>query len=257
MSIRRFLLPENFSPQELYLLSDKERHYLCRVLRLENGDEIEVFDGKGKEGKGELEVLPSGSVGVRVKEMRAREKRSKGVLLGQALPKGRKMDLIIEKVTELGVERVVPLLTKRALVRLRDEEGEKKLGRWRRIAAQAARQSRHAFVPEVSPPMRFDDFIAPGPPPGFLPLLLWEEGKRELREIVRVGMDIYPLGVLVLVGPEGGFEGEEVKRAERKGFIPVGMGRYILRTETAAIAISSILQYELGSFSYEGQKERG
>ena len=162
----------------------------------------------------------------------------------QAIPKGPRLDFIIEKATELGVSAVTPVMTERSVVRIEKERVEERLKRWRRIALESAQQSGRRGVPEIAPPVSLSEFLA-----SFrkvdLNLLLWEGEKRVMIKDVLKGAQ-EAKRVTVLIGPEGGFSEDEVGKALEKGFVSVSLGEFILRTETASIAALSILQYEFG-----------
>ncbi len=166
------------------------------------------------------------------------------IILLQALPDKERMELIIQKTTELGVHSIVPFKSKRS-VSLEEREGKQpKAHRWQSIAMNAAKQSRRAGVPLLEPYCDFSGALeyAEG---SDLKVILWEKGnKKPLRDALRSKGNYGE--VTLMVGPEGGFEAEEVRRAEERGFIPITLGRRIMRTETAAIVLVGILQYELG-----------
>ena len=168
--------------------------------------------------------------------------------LVQAVPKGPKLDFIIQKTTELGVNAITPVISERAVVRIEKERVEERLRRWKKIALEAAQQSNRLDVPDIKSPLSFHDYIASFQK-GDLNLLLYEgEKKRGIKEVIR-GVHDAECGVhniILLIGPEGGFSHEEVDVAVGAGFTTVNIGSYILRTETAPIVALSILQYEFG-----------
>ncbi len=168
--------------------------------------------------------------------------------LVQAVPKGPKLDFIIQKTTELGINAITPVISDRAVVRIEKERVEEKLRRWKKIALEAAQQSNRLDVPDIAPPVSFHDYIASFQK-GDLNLLLYEgEKKRGIKEVIRGAMEAAcgVKSIILLIGPEGGFSNEEVEMAEEAGFTPVSLGSHILRTETAPIVALSILQYEFG-----------
>jgi 16S rRNA (uracil1498-N3)-methyltransferase len=168
--------------------------------------------------------------------------------LVQAVPKGPKLDFIIQKTTELGVNAITPVISERAVVRIEKDRAEDKLRRWKKIALEAAQQSSRLDVPDIKLPVSFHDYMASFKK-GDLNLLLYEgEKKRGIKEVIR-GVHDAECGVqniILLIGPEGGFSHEEVEIAVEAGFTPVSLGDLILRTETAPIAALSILRYEFG-----------
>ena len=168
--------------------------------------------------------------------------------LVQAVPKGPKLDFIIQKTTELGINAITPVISERSVVRIEKERAEDKLRRWKKIALEAAQQSNRLDVPDIAPPISFHDYMASFKK-GDLNLLLYEEEKRMgIKEVLR-GIQEAKSGVktiILLIGPEGGFSQDEVETAVEAGFTPVSLGSQILRTETAPIVALSILQYEFG-----------
>lgn len=185
-------------------------------------------------------------------EIIERAGRQKGpaisIHLVQAIPKGPKLDFIIQKTTELGINSVTPVISERSVVRIEKEKSEDKLKRWKKIALEAAQQSNRLDVPDIATPVPLHDYLISFQK-GDLNLLLYEGEKRTsikevLKGIQEVRRDVTT--VTLLTGPEGGFSHEEVETAVNAGFTPVSLGDLILRTETAPIVVLSILQYEFG-----------
>jgi len=221
------------------LTADQSRHLLT-VLRLAPGAEIEVFDGAG----GRFRAVLAGQeleIGARL----AADGRKTDVVLVQALAKGEKMDLIVQKATELGVTRIVPLTADRAVVRLDADRGRSRAERWRRIAQEASRQCGRADVPRIDEPRGWDGVFALAREEDRRALLLDPE-ERELR----LGAAARGVSRLLLaVGPEGGFSGEEKAVAAQATFVPVGLGPLVLRSETAGLAALTVVLHvnaELG-----------
>jgi 16S rRNA (uracil1498-N3)-methyltransferase len=212
-------------------------HYLAHVLRARPGDKVVLFDGAGQEADAIIEVVAEAGLVLSVSAPRAAATRGAPITLLCGLLKGEKMDLVIQKATELGAARIVPLVTDRSVVRLDEERGEARRARWSRIAAEAARQSRRADVPEIAAPTDFGAALAAAAPHA-LRLLLHEGETAPLR------LD-EPLEVVVAVGPEGGFSPEEVAAARAAGFQVAGLGPRVLRAETAAIAALAVVGYLL------------
>jgi len=167
------------------------------------------------------------------------------IILLQALPEKERMELIIQKVTELGVASIVPFKSEKSTSLKEREAKQKKAHRWQHIAMKAARQSRRARVPYVGEYRAFQEVLEDCGKDG-LRLLLWEKHGENLKDVLRQQQN---QRIYAMVGPEGGFTEDEVKLAKKKGFIPVKLGQRILRTETAAISMVGILQYELGDLS--------
>jgi len=208
-------------------LSEEERHHVYKVLRGREGDSIEVVDGLGRlfgaelARKGEATLLEERPV---AENDRGAEVE---VTLYQAVPKGRHMDLVVEKVTELGVTRVVPLMTERGLVKL--PEGDGKSRRWRRVAGAAARQSLQLRIPEVAEAAPFPETAREAGEFGVL--LHNDPGLPLLEDVVAPGA-----AVGLFVGPEGGWSEGELAYAREVGLALASLGPYRLRSETAGIA---------------------
>jgi 16S rRNA (uracil1498-N3)-methyltransferase len=253
MTRRRFYAPPAaFAPDGAgVVLSAEESRHLRDVLRLRAGDEAFVFDGEGREfacvvedagGRGAREARLS----VRGEAEPLRPESPLELSLAAGLLKGEKFDLVVQKATELGVARVVPVLTKRADVRLRDErDAAARVERWRRLALEAAKQSGRARLPQVEPPAAFADFISRTPLEGDLRLLFAERGGRGLDETIRERAAT-PSSVDALVGPEGGWDDAELDAARGHGWLLVTLGGRTLRAETAALAVATLLQHRFG-----------
>lgn len=167
------------------------------------------------------------------------------IILLQALPEKERMELIIQKATELGISAIIPFKSERSISLEERERKQKKAHRWQEIAIKAVQQSRRAKVPRVESYRTFKEVLKVCRGDG-LGILLWEKGGMDLKSVLRQ----YSLQkIYVMVGPEGGFTEEEVELAKGRGFVPVKLGQRILRTETAAIALLGILQYELGDLN--------
>ena len=240
MTRRRFFAPPsafNFGKRVVTLTSDEARH-LREVLRLKAGDEVQVFDGAGREfravvsqARREFAELEIGD------EIEALKPESPLQLtLAVALLKGEKFDLVVQKGTELGVNRFVPLVTRYADIRLRDEaDAAKRVTRWQRIALEAAKQCGRATVPEISTPVAFESVI------GDDSCLMFSE-----REGQALNTDLNLKSVTAIVGSEGGWSDEELERARQAGVRVVTLGGRVLRAETAAIATAVLLQHLYG-----------
>lgn len=230
--VRLYLPVERLDGEQVDLLPD-EIGYLTRVRRLSVGDAVEVFDGRGGRWPG---ILQPGkerlSLGARVQD---RARRRFSFELWQGLPKGERMEWVIQKATELGVTRIVPLACERAVVKLTPARAVAKLQRWRKIAQEAARQSGRADVPEVAEVATLSA-LTDWSSAGRQAALMYE---REDRVALRTFLDGIAMGahVALVVGPEGGFDAAEVERVSAAGIPLLGLGDRMLRTETAAVAV--------------------
>ena len=253
MTRRRFYAPQAaFAPDKKSVtLSSEETRHLRDVLRLLAGDEIYVFDGAGREFHCVVEVIAKDATELRViaEVAPARPESPLNLTLAIALLKGEKFDLVIQKATELGVKRIMPLDTNRADVRLRNSVDEqKRVTRWRRIALEAAKQSGRALLPEITASLSLKALLmscAEGEDStSAIWLMFSERGGRSLAETNNLAGR--PAGVIAVVGPEGGWADEELKLAQDTGWEIVTLGGRTLRAETAAIAIVSLLQHRFG-----------
>jgi len=247
MTRRRFhALPGAFNTehQTVTLAVDEARH-LREVLRLKIGDEVYVFDGTGREFRCTVSSTARDSAELRidVEVEPAKPESHLQLNLCVALLKGEKFDLVVQKATELGVKKIMPLITRYADIHLRDEaDAGKRVARWQRIALEAAKQSGRAFVPEVSSPVAFDSLLA-GTKNAGLCLMFSERGGGALSNVIA---EPEPRSVTALVGSEGGWSDEEIERARAQSFQIVTLGGRILRAETAAITITALLQHLFG-----------
>jgi 16S rRNA (uracil1498-N3)-methyltransferase len=245
--VRLFVPPERLTlPRQP--LSAEDQHYLIRVHRLRAGDVFEVFDGKGGSHRAVVdEGLASATLGPR---QSASASTAPALELWQGIPKADKLDLIVQKATELGVARLVPLITRHAVRRMTAERLPKLLQRWNRIAAEAARQCGRSDVLEVSAPAEFDAFLARARE-GVVAALIYE-GKADASFPAflasRAAVLKTTASMVLAVGPEGGFAPEEVEAARGAGVPLLSLGERILRTETAAIVVCTLARAAFGGF---------
>lgn len=224
------------------VVSGSAANHITRVLRLRSGDALTVFDGTGGEFGARVEEFRKEAVVVSVEEHRTLDRESPlSLTLAQGVSRGERMDWIIQKATELGASRIVPVFTKRSVVRLDDKQAERKLQHWRAIAVSACEQCGRNRLPDVATPVDFFDVLPADFAPGSTRLLLSPTGDLRIDDLEDVGK-----GVTVLIGPEGGLEDVEQEAAIAAGFKPVRMGPRVLRTETAAIAALTIIQRYFG-----------
>jgi 16S rRNA (uracil1498-N3)-methyltransferase len=217
-------------------------NHITRVLRLRSGDALTVFDGSGGEFGARIEEFRKDTVVVSVEDHRPLDRESPLTLtLAQGVSRGERMDWIIQKATELGASRIVPVFTKRSVVRLDDKQAERKLQHWRAITVAACEQCGRNRLPDLVTPVDFFDVLPESFAQGTTRLLLSPSGELRIDDL----RDIQT-GVTVLIGPEGGLDEVEQDSALRAGFKAVRMGPRVLRTETAAIAALTILQRYFG-----------
>ena len=222
-------------------LTAEQARYLGLVLRLRDGDAVEVFDGRGTRLAARLSPL-GGELALRLGEPARDEEASSSIILAQALSKGEKLDWVVQKATELGVSRIAPFAAERSVVKLSAERGAARVERLRRIAQEAARQCGRADVPQIHAPATWEDLLAlRKQDPSLRAVLLdTEPGLPSLGQL-----DAGPR-LLLVVGPEGGFSAREREGAAAAGFLAASLGRRVLRTETAGLAALAIVQHLRG-----------
>ena len=241
---RFFVAPEQIKGEEAELSGEDVKH-ITKVLRLQLGDKITLLDGAGYQYETSITDLAKDKVLVRVVEkVKSETEPPINVHLIQALPKGDKFELIVQKCTELGIKSLRPVNSERSVVKLDSKKALTRVERWQKIAKEAAEQSARGLVPQVLELQALNKVLE-GLGDDSLVLIPWEaEQSQSLRGILKqstVYRDIY-----IVIGPEGGFSRAEIEAARVTGAIPVTLGPRILRTETAGFAALTMILYELG-----------
>lgn len=227
-------------------ITGKDVNHIRRVLRMQPGEEISVSNGEdGKEYRCGIEIIEEDQIicSLRFIKEEGVELPSR-IYLFQGLPKADKMELIIQKAVELGVYEIIPVSTKRAVVRLEGKKALQKTARWQGISEAAAKQSKRKVIPRVQEPMSFKEAIACCKDME-IKLIPYElaEGMKATREIfssLTAGQDI-----ALFIGPEGGFDEQEISLAKEAGVVPITLGKRILRTETAGFTVLAWIMYQL------------
>lgn len=241
--VRRFIVPFNLTSEHVTLTEDFA-HRLLRVLRMKVGDRVLLCDPRGNEWVAEIVGTEASIVRLKlVERLFSQPVPTVYVSLFQGIPKGEKMDFIVQKATELGVQRIVPMLTRRTVVQLNSERAKSKRERWQRVATSAAEQSGGKIAPEIALPMTFRQAVDEASHAD-LWLFFYEAAEKPLRKVVQSHQKVNHLAIMI--GPEGGFDPSEVAMAQQKGARVVSLGKRILRTETAAIVAVALVLYELG-----------
>lgn len=252
MTRRRFYSPSiafDFD-EKTVILSVEETRHARNVLRLRPGDEVYVFDGLGKELRCVVREFARDGAVLDVKEAvaPAGAESPLDLTLAIALLKGEKFDLVIQKTVELGVKRIVPLQTERTDVRLpNNDDAQKRVTRWQRIALEAAKQSGRAYVPEIARPVTVDSFLRSVPDKS-VKLFFAERDGKSLSDAMESFAEAVS-HVVAVVGPEGGWSDAEIALARQNDWSIVTLGGRVLRAETAAIAIVSLLQHRFGDLN--------
>ena len=241
---RFFIQHSQIQGKRLYVEGADVNH-IKNVLRMKQGDQVMVSDGEGMQYLCALESFTDGLVWFEIVDTwKENRELSSKLYLFQGLPKSDKMELIIQKATELGVYELIPTVTGRTVVKLDEKKAQKKTARWNAIAESAAKQSGRSRIPQVREVMTFSEALAYA---GDLDVLLIPYEKAEGMEATRQAVEVIRPGqsVGIFIGPEGGFEEAEVEQAMACGALPVTLGRRILRTETAGFVVLSMLLYHL------------
>ncbi len=241
MRLRRVYVEAPLEPGAQVTLTGGAAAHLIRVLRLRPDAAVTLFNGRGGEYGARIERLRGSEITVAVGEHRPIERESPFALtLAQGISRGERMDLVVQKATELGVSRLVPVITERSIVRLDEEQSDRKSSHWRAIAVAACEQCGRNRLPEVALPAQLHAFLRQ-PAGETLQLLLAPSAPRRIAEVPGPAK-----GATVLIGPEGGLSEEEQELARKAGYTAVNLGPRVLRTETAAIAALTLLQRQFG-----------
>ncbi len=239
-----FVTPSQVGETDIYIEGSDVNH-MKNVLRMRYGEELTVSDGDNLKYRCAVERYEEGRAVLKILErMQSDTELSSRIYLFQGLPKQDKMELIIQKAVELGVYQIIPVSTSRCVVKLDEKKAVKKAERWRQIAVSAAKQAGRGYIPEVVPVIAYQEALAQAKKLDviLIPYEL-ERGMRETRKIIEA---IKPgQSIAVFIGPEGGFEKEEVEQALGCGARAVTLGRRILRTETAGLTALSVLMFHL------------
>jgi len=244
---RFHIAPENWQPDAL-VLTGSEAHHCRNVLRLEPADKVVVFNGQGREIT--AEILPGHGAEIRLRKLHDAQTAPLRcrITLGQAIPKGKNMDLIVQKAVEIGAAEIAPILSDRTIVRLDDESAASKQAKWQTVAIEAAKQCGQNWLPQVHTPQALAQFFKDHR--GFDLQLIGslQSDAVHLKKILAQFSAEHgdrPSNVLMLVGPEGDFTPAELSLARSQGCRPITLGPIVLRVETASIYCLSVLSYEL------------
>lgn len=239
----RLYQAQTLTPHTTIRLDDKAGHHLARVLRAKTGEKLVLFNGQGGEYEAVISHIDKKGVDVTVGQFIDREVEPPiRIHLAQALARGEKMDFIVQKAVELGVHKIIPLMTERCNVKLEGEREEKRVQHWQSVVISACEQSGRNRIPEVETPLSLK---------AWLPIVKADRAF-VLSPHVNTPLNDQPLpphaNLVLLVGPEGGLSDQEVTQAIQAGFQPLSLGPRVLRTETAGLASLAVLQARYGDF---------
>jgi len=241
----RFFVPKEFVKTDSIYITGKEAHHILDVMRLKVSDEVVVFDGTGKEYTGIVKAVDRKSLEVRIKSTREPSAGSNRILtLIQAIPKKDKMDYIVEKATELGVSRIIPVTTERTIPEWSDAKRASIVERWRKISMEAAKQCGRADIPEVNPIASIDKTVGELKEYDLKLIAILSDKAIKLKDTLK-GCD--GRKIAVAIGPEGDFTAKEADNALEAGFRMVNLGPRVLKSDTAGLAVLSIIGYEYAS----------
>lgn len=246
--MHRFYLPLEHWQENALGLTGSEAHHCRNVLRLETGDKIVLFDGRGRELT--AEIVSGDATEIRLRKLHDAHTPALRcrITLGQAIPKGKNMDLIVQKAVEIGATEISPIISDRTIVRLADEAAAAKQTKWQTIAIEAAKQCGQNWLPQVQIPQTLSQFFQNHQSFDLQLIGSLQSDARHLKKILAQFVAEHgerPASVLMLVGPEGDFTPAELSLARSHGCQPITLGPIILRVETAAIYCLSVLSYEL------------
>lgn len=240
MRLSRFFINAPLALGEVEL-PETIAHYMGRVLRLPQGANVQLFDGSGFEFLGTISEITKKKLIVTLSEQIIGLAESPlHTHLGQGLARGEKMDFVIQKATELGVNEITPLVTERCEVRLSDERADKRIAHWQQVAISACEQSGRTKIPVIHAPILLDEWVAH----------VQADLKLMLHPVAE-SIESYqkPASLALLIGPEGGFSDKEITRAQQHAFQSIRLGHRVLRTETAPIVALALAQQLWGDFS--------
>jgi 16S rRNA (uracil1498-N3)-methyltransferase len=246
--MHRFYLPPSPTPPATLALPEREAHHALQVLRLRPGERVSVLDGAGHEFLCELERCHRHEAGLKLLEKRTFPSLPCRITLLQAIPKGKTFEEIVQKATELGAARIVPLLSERVVVRLSGKEAVQKTAKWRGVAVEAIKQCGAAWLPEVTAPLTPAEFLARREEVELALVGSLQTDSRHPRGYFRAFREEHgrlPRSVCIWIGPEGDFSPGELETIKGGGARPITLGPLVLRTDTAAMYCLAVVNYEM------------
>jgi 16S rRNA (uracil1498-N3)-methyltransferase len=246
--MHRFYIDPAQGQAKVLHLSERESHHGIRVLRIRDGERAVALDGAGTEYMCEVQQTDQDSLTLKVLQKHSSPPAPYQITLLQAIPKGKMMESIVQKATELGVHRIVPLLADRTVVQLQEESAAAKLEKWQATAIEAIKQCGSTWLPQIEMPMTVNAFLSRGERPELPLIATLQPDAQHPRNFFKEFCDDrkrLPTTATVWVGPEGDFTPAEINAIRGSGALPITLGQLILRSETAAFYCLSILNYEL------------
>lgn len=242
----RFFILRKYIKGNLALIDGPEAHHILDVMRLKEKDPIQVFDGSGKFYQGRILDTAHKKVKVQIESVVEQVSRSNlGLTLIQALPKRERMDYIVEKCTELGIDFVIPVQTARTVVRLDRQRLGRRQRRWQRIAEEASKQCARTTIPQVQALVHWPQLLPKLARFDLKLLFCLDDETLKLRDVLRARAQRAVKKVALFIGPEGGFTPGEIRQARQAGCLAVSLGTHVLKSDTAAISAVTMINYEL------------
>ena len=243
--MHRFYHSNSLDLNQIIILDEFSSHHALRVMRVKVGDFLILFNGDGFEYRGRISDINKKTINVEILSKEKNNNESPIIInLFQSISSNEKMDMVIQKATELGVSSIQPIFTSRSTVKLSLDRTKKRLIHWRQVAISACEQSGRSKIPTIKSPIEFDQ-ISEGIKTNSLNLLLHPDNLEESSNLPNE----YSGDINIFIGPEGGFSQDEVLLLKKQNCINIQLGPRILRTETAPLAIIAILQYKYGDFA--------
>jgi len=243
--MKRFFVQNRVSVGQRVVITGSEERHITRVLRLESGDRIVVFDGTGFDYEAEIrEVSREGTRVAILRKYPSRQESQARITIAQALLKGKKMDILLRQMTELGIAKWVPFLAERSIPKPNHHRQADRLERWQAIVKEALKQCRRGEFTHVHPVVSFSEMLLLAPTGG-IKLIFWENATKPLMRGLPSSCGDSP-EIWIVLGPEGGFAEAEIQAAEAAGFETVSLGSRILRAETASVAACVLMQHIFG-----------
>jgi 16S rRNA (uracil1498-N3)-methyltransferase len=242
--VSRFYIKPNSKKGDKIYVDGEEAHHILDVMRLQKGERVTAFDGTGKEYTGTIKDVVKKGVTIEVEETKEiSTSKDYNITLAQSIPRKEKVEYIIEKATELGVDRIIPMTTRRTVVKLKKEKIAAKQKRWEKIAREASKQSGRNIITKIEKPVKFEDVLKKTRDYDLAIMPSVGHMERQALKILLSGFS--GSSILVFIGPEGGFDPAELDAAVHHGIKFVSLGENILKCDTAALATIAMINYAL------------
>jgi 16S rRNA (uracil1498-N3)-methyltransferase len=243
--MRRFYIDQPVPPGAIYTISHPDANHIIKVLRMRPGDEIWLFDGAGHEFRARIDKLTAAEVTVEVGEIFAcRSETPVRITIGQALLKNKKNDTVLRQLTELGMDGWIPINTERSIPKIKDNQEPAKSDRWQSIVRESVKQCQRGLIPKIYPTVDYHEALALRRHHDIN--IIFSDSRGEPLNSICARTYRPGAAILLLLGPEGGFTGQEVAMARQHGFIAAGLGPRILKADTAVVAACAIVQSLFG-----------